>query len=64
MKEIRYNGSEYPITADVDDVISVAELIYSDHMAENPAESEWSKPDAYVPDFHFAPCTKDLPYVK
>jgi hypothetical protein len=41
-------------------VRDVAECVYGDHMAENPPESEWSRPDAYLSDFHFAPCTDAL----
>jgi hypothetical protein len=44
-------------------VIDVVELIYGDHMAEHPTGDKWSTPDVYVSDFHFAPCTNDLPYV-
>jgi hypothetical protein len=38
--------------------VQVAEDIYSDIMAENADDPEWSKAEAYLSEIHFAPCCK------
>jgi pyruvate/2-oxoglutarate dehydrogenase complex dihydrolipoamide acyltransferase (E2) component len=56
--EITKNSSVGPTDFDASSVLDVVEMIYSDILAENPDETVAS----YVSDFHFCPCTKDLPY--
>jgi len=59
--ERRCNGSYDPWTLDLASRLDVCEAIYSDHMGEHGDDSPYSKPEAYLDDFHFAPCCDDLP---
>jgi hypothetical protein len=64
-KEVVRNGSEYPITIDVDSVQDVVECMYSDIIAEHVADGDngiYCNWETYIPEFHFAPCTNDLDY--
>jgi hypothetical protein len=56
-KEVRENGSVDPIVLDASSVIDVVDAIYpADQFEDRDAHI-----DAYIADFHFAPCVKDLP---
>jgi hypothetical protein len=45
---------------DAASVEAVAEFVYEDQLAENAGTGEWDTADAYLGEFHFAPCTNDL----
>ena len=47
-------------TVEAETIEDVAEAVYSDHMAEHGEDDPYSKPDAYVSDFHFFPCCAGL----
>lgn len=38
--------------------VDVAEYVYADHMAESEDDSDYAKAEAYLSEFHFAPCVK------
>lgn len=52
---------EYGYETDAESRLELAADWFEDHIAENEPESEWSKPEPYVSEFHFFPCCKDLP---
>ena len=55
-KEVRVNGSRYPVTVGVETVEDAVEVMYADHIKQG----EMTVEDG-VADFHFAPCTRNLP---
>jgi hypothetical protein len=55
-REVKHNGSVDPYTMDVASVMDVVDVIYpADQFEDRDAHL-----DAYIADFHFAPCVKNL----
>lgn len=55
-----YVSAEPHMSVEATTRLEVAGFVYEDHMAEAEPGSEWEKPEAYLPDFHFAPCVSAL----
>lgn len=65
-KEIRNNGSEYPMKIEVESRLDVVEDVYHDQLNEQPDDDngpnrEATKRSWLDGEFHFAPCCKSLP---
>jgi hypothetical protein len=59
--EVAKNGSVDPITVEIKSLMELVELHYADQMREADLP-QYQSADAYVDDFHIAPCVKGLPY--
>lgn len=57
LRQPKYDTGEPPMVVDVESQEQVAEYVYADIIDENP---DGGGPEAYVSEFHFAPCTRGL----
>lgn len=59
-----YRQAAPHMEVDAESRLDVAGFVYEDHMNEAEEGTPWTEPEAYLSDFHFAPCCDELPDVE
>jgi hypothetical protein len=57
-KRYGYDATAPHMAMEAETLIDVVNYVYSDIIAENASDSHWAKPEAYLDEFHFAPCVE------